>query len=314
MEDLKIIIGCPQCEQLIRIPANKHIRFFCPNCKTKFEYKDGEQVTTPPIEVKPRSANTYSLIVLVLLVSLGLVVYALSVDQPRRLSDGLDNAVPSTAESPQPSAPESTFISGTSQSPSVVDMRVNSQSPEDSIFAEKLKELLEDMGKDRLEELCDFLKEEAEKGHWEKANVWYDKSVSAIEQSGKKGDDFLTRNEQKLASTKTDIVKHNPNKPSLPNAEIINPNAIETEIAYEQVYNSTPYTLTLYYSGPINKIIKIPSMENSQVLLPKGTYNIVAKVSVIGIKESFGTRSIGGFKFGVRYVLRPLIVPFPGIR
>jgi phage FluMu protein Com len=41
MNDVKIIIRCNICEQQLRIPASKHIRFKCPHCHTVHEYNNG---------------------------------------------------------------------------------------------------------------------------------------------------------------------------------------------------------------------------------------------------------------------------------
>lgn len=36
----KKIISCPECNQKIRVPKNKHIKFTCVNCKTELEFND----------------------------------------------------------------------------------------------------------------------------------------------------------------------------------------------------------------------------------------------------------------------------------
>lgn len=47
----KIIVNCPSCNQSVRVPTGKHIKFTCPNCKESIEFNDSPTAETQNEEV-----------------------------------------------------------------------------------------------------------------------------------------------------------------------------------------------------------------------------------------------------------------------
>lgn len=312
MEESKKIINCPQCENKIRIPSDKHIRFLCPHCSNKFEYKNGEQIINqdcndfiePPKTSLKQPAlekkfwRTSRLVILFLsIVFLGLIIYWMIPRQPKSLLDQIDTS--SVNQSSNTAQNLDTFTI----SEKYPDYNIVKYSDKDSLIKEKLKDFLQDLSENILEELFDAMTEEAENGQWEKANEWYEKTTQTMEQSGKKGKDLLKKYEGKLALIKNKIISQNPDKNDLPNSELTDGNEIEGETATEEIRNETIFALTLYYTGQVSKIVTIPPNGFMQVKLPKGTYNIVAKVSAPLVDEYYGTRTYGGFHYANRYYL-----------
>ena len=69
----KIIIGCPNCSQQLRIPAGKHIKFTCTNCNEKLEY--GENKTTNTIDKTQKTTKKIIINILSVIVIIPLFLF-----------------------------------------------------------------------------------------------------------------------------------------------------------------------------------------------------------------------------------------------
>ena len=69
------------------------------------------------------------------------------------------------------------------------------------------------------------------------------------------------------------------------------------------IYNNTPHTLTLCYSGPTKKIVYIESQKTTDVILTNGEYKIGASVDKYGVRNFAGSESINGGNYEVQYYI-----------
>lgn len=305
MERPTKIVNCLKCGSQIRLPAEGHIHFLCPNCKNKFEYENGEpyieqrkenQINSPKTSsmqnaLKKKSKKRPYLLFLLLIIFLGLIIYWVIPKRTKTVFDQIDTSdVYQSADSTKATEPFSM------DNPIQTTDNIN-HSVVDSIVEEKLKDFAKDLAKHILEELLDEMTEEAKNGHWEKANEWFERTIAIMKKDGKKGKALMKEYDDKLSQVKNEIISQNPNKNNLPDSKSINETGIEKDKAISKVINSTVYTLTVYYSGTSNKSVTVPPNGVSEVILPKGTYSIVAKVSDPTIGEYYGTRTYRGFLY-----------------
>lgn len=68
------------------------------------------------------------------------------------------------------------------------------------------------------------------------------------------------------------------------------------------VYNNTPYTLTLRYSGDESKSIEIPYHSRGNILLKNGAYRIAASVNA-NVRSFAGTEILTGGSYDVEYYI-----------
>lgn len=318
MEVPKKITKCLKCGNEIRFPAQGHIHFMCPHCNNRFEYNNGEPVitevikkptdpekTSPKKGVEKKSKRQSSiLIILLLLAFVGLVIYLLI---PRNsISDSQGSSTPTvTTETDSIAAPITYSPLDTSPPFNVTrGVTYTDHSDVDSLLEEKLKDFAKDLGKHLLEELMKEMEKDTENGQWEKANDLFERTVDAMKKGEKKGKDLMKKNEAKLAKLKNDIIKQNPNKNELPDSKASDESGAEKNKATDGVMNNTPYSLTLYYTGPVSRIVTIPPGAVSNVKLPKGTYRIVAKVDNPNVREYYGTQTFGGYDYSVEYYIQ----------
>jgi len=152
-----------------------------------------------------------------------------------------------------------------------------------------------------LDRLLEELQKEAENGNWEKANGAYNRAMEEMQKSNKRGGKLITKNEKKLSDLKNLLTSLNPNKQNFD----FSSNALGTEKkeATCSITNSTNYTLTLYYSGVANKIIILSPNETKDFNLPKGLYNVTAKVDNPRVREYFGVENFKGYKYPIEFYI-----------
>jgi hypothetical protein len=69
------------------------------------------------------------------------------------------------------------------------------------------------------------------------------------------------------------------------------------------VYNNTPYTLTLRYSGNESKIINIRSHNRLSITLLNGNYRIAASVNASNVRNFAGRENLTGDDYEVEYYI-----------
>ena len=291
MEINKIIISCPKCGKLIRIPSDKHIKFSCPQCSNKYEYKYGIEVGNS------KKRKVISILLLVLLI-LGLLIWLINrapnVNYPN-ISDA--KAIDSSSiKMPNPNFVDTTSNQYASKINDTTDNSLNE-------FKKALKDKSLDILKDILDKNLDEINKETANGNWEEANSRFEKTTETMKKSGSNGKALLKLYQGKLAKTKNYILSKNPNPNSLPNIERINNNRKTASHATEFVTNSTSYILTLYYSGPNNFIVTIPPGGERPITLLKGSYSIVASVNASLVKDYYGSRIYEGSSYSIKYYI-----------
>lgn len=311
MTDPKKIISCSHCKKQIRIPADKHIRFSCPECGAEFEFKNGEEVIQPDEKVyveepkftkatviksaAKKKTDENKLLIFILLFFLACaVIFWINNSSHKKV----ENYYTTTDATQSPTTDTLRNLSVTQPiEPTIY------HGEKDSLFNENLKEFAKELGHHLLDALVDEIKEESEKGEWEKANDWYEQTTEVMKQSGKKGEDLMKKYVDKLAKLKSEIISQNPDKGTLPSSEQTDNNEIEQDVASEQITNQTPYTLTLYYTGPGSKIETILPYGTKEILLIKGIYHIVAQASAPGIIPYYGIQTYRGVHYANKYIL-----------
>lgn len=201
-----------------------------------------------------------------------------------------------------PVAPTPDTITSRDQSPTLPMMDAEDHI-RDSIFDETCRELVKELVKKTLETILDEIKEEAEAGHWEKADDWYGRATDIMENGGKRGHALMRKYEAELARLKTTIVSKNPSAGSMPEAEKSDNAEEESSVAVAVVRNNTIYELTLYYTGTESRIVSILPGEFTEITLPKGVYNIVARVSAPNVREYYGTEMLGGYHYSSSFYI-----------
>jgi len=284
--DDKIIIRCNHCGKPIRIPANKHIRFACPQCGHKAEYMDGRFViptkrvfdTEPEVlesfPHKKYSAKHWWGVAIILLVAVPLVMLL-----SRHFNPG---------EPPAGDDPNTQMILPSNPVPPMPEMAA-AKTESDSTFERMLQDFVHDMGEAAAEALLDKIKEASEEGRWEQADTWHRQTTDAMRRGGAKGKKLLKKYEGVLAQLKNDIVGQNPFAGELPESTRMG-ELLGEKTAVDEVTNETPYMLTLYYTGPLSKIVNIPAGETRAVKLKKGLYHVVAEADKSDVRPYRGTQ------------------------
>ena len=70
----KKIILCPECESKIKIPAGKHVEFFCKNCNTKLRFDDRSLYTKIDESEEKKAISTAVIYILAFVIAFPLVV------------------------------------------------------------------------------------------------------------------------------------------------------------------------------------------------------------------------------------------------
>jgi hypothetical protein len=283
MDKPKIIVRCANCTKQNRIPSDKHIRFTCPHCGAKAEYASGVRVD---LWWRIRQ-NKSKILLAVLLLGLSLLLFEIAVlltsRRPAQYSYR-ESAANESYSMPSDTAQNSTASLG---AVAFKPLKIP-KSPEeisDSIFEEKVKDFIQEKLEEELLALLEDINHQAENGNWETANAWYEKTTQAMSKSQRK------RHEAQLAKLKVKIISKKPTDVAAEN-ESSEPETENRELGGSTVLsvkNNTPYTLTLYYAGPTNRIVSVPAFNALSVTITKGSYKVVARVDAPKVHEYVAT-------------------------
>lgn len=69
------------------------------------------------------------------------------------------------------------------------------------------------------------------------------------------------------------------------------------------IENLTPYTLTVYFSGPESQSVPIPTGGKTSVTLKNGNYRVGASVPVATVRPFAGSQDLGGGTFEVGFII-----------
>lgn len=76
-----------------------------------------------------------------------------------------------------------------------------------------------------------------------------------------------------------------------------------TQFSNIEIYNETPYTLYLYYSGNDSKNFSIPAYSKKNVRLENGKYKCVASVNATSVHNYSGISTLTGGEYSVEYYI-----------
>ena len=71
-----------------------------------------------------------------------------------------------------------------------------------------------------------------------------------------------------------------------------------------EIYNNTPYTLTVLYSGPESKNVVISQHETRTIYMKNGSYKIAASVSASNVRNCAGSEVLTGGSYNVQYYIK----------
>lgn len=284
MKNLTKIETCSNCYTQYRIPIDKHIIANCPKCGYKFEYKNGKKV---------RSKKTWITIFFILSI-LGLVwlIY-----YNRKVPIGETTITTDTTSYTSNISISNTFDQNIKKDTLDLTKKIL------DTLEDKILDKSPDILKDLLDQTIDRIKEDIENGRWEQANESFERATDIMKNGGKNGKSLFKRYEDKLAKLKIAILSKNPSIDVLSPSEVFGNTKKENSNATEYVTNNTEYTLTLYYTGLTNKIITIPAGKTEVIILQKGSYSIIAKVSTPLVKETYRSQVYRGFSYRISYII-----------